>query len=208
MEANKNNATSHIPKHQSRQIPREELKTYPVYPGLPLAQITLVQTAEQLAAALADLQASAVVGFDTESRPTFHPGQKSDGPHLLQLATARHAWLFPVLNHSLPEELKTLLESGKISLIGFETGEDLRRLRERLGVHCASVLDAGTLFASEKRITVGAVQAVARVFGQYLRKSKKVTTSNWSKLPYSDAQLSYAGNDAWVPLQVYLALQG
>ncbi|WP_051304722.1 3'-5' exonuclease [Chitinilyticum litopenaei] len=196
-----------IPKHHSRQIPREELKTYPVYPGLPLAQITLVENAEQLAAALADLQSNTIIGFDTESRPTFQPGQQSDGPHLLQLASPTHAWLFPVQQYSLPEALKALLESGQITLVGFETGEDVRRLRERLGVCCASVLDAGTLFASEKRITVGAVQAVARVFGQYLRKSKKVTTSNWAKLPYSDAQLSYAGNDAWVPLQVYQALR-
>ncbi|XZG70283.1 3'-5' exonuclease [Chitinibacteraceae bacterium HSL-7] len=190
----------------SRQIPRDEIKTYPLFPLLPLANITLVQTAAQLADALADLSAAGVVGFDTESRPTFAPGEKSSGPHLLQLATSTHAWLFAPQDGALPDALKALLESGQLTLVGFETGEDVRRLRNRLGVQCARVIDAGDLFVTEKRITVGAVQAVARVFGQYLRKSKKVTTSNWARLPYSDAQLSYAGNDAWVALRVYQAI--
>ena len=32
-------------------------------------------------------------GFDTESKPTFKVGEVSDGPHILQLATAERAWV-------------------------------------------------------------------------------------------------------------------
>ena len=51
------------------------------------------------------------------------------------------------------------------------------------------------------------VQAVAQLFGQYFRKSKKQSTSNWSLRELSDAQQLYAANDAWVAWRVWRALQ-
>jgi RNA polymerase sigma factor for flagellar operon FliA len=51
------------------------------------------------------------------------------------------------------------------------------------------------------------VQAVARVFGQYFRKSKKLSTSNWGAKVLSEAQQVYAANDAWVALRIYQALR-
>jgi RNA polymerase sigma factor for flagellar operon FliA len=44
---------------------------------------------------------------------------------------------------------------------------------------------------------------VAHFFGQKLLKSKKISTTNWSRLPYSPGQLRYAATDAQVPLMVY-----
>jgi RNA polymerase sigma factor for flagellar operon FliA len=40
--------------------------------------------------------AAPVIGFDTESKPTFRKGEVSTGPHLVQLATDAHVFLFPV----------------------------------------------------------------------------------------------------------------
>ncbi|MGE5769647.1 MAG: 3'-5' exonuclease domain-containing protein 2, partial [Betaproteobacteria bacterium] len=57
----------------------------PAYPGLPLAQVVLVETAEQAGAAQAALMAADAIGFDTESKPTFRKGEVSTGPHLVQL---------------------------------------------------------------------------------------------------------------------------
>ncbi|MNR62458.1 Ribonuclease D [compost metagenome] len=48
---------------------------------------------------------------------------------------------------------------------------------------------------------------MARVFGQYFRKSKKQSTSNWGAKVLSEAQQGYAANDAWVALRIYQALR-
>lgn len=191
----------------TRQIPREEIKALPLFAGLTPEQVRLAATPELAAAALRDLAGCAELGFDTESRPTFHKGEKPTGPHLVQLACDDRAWLFPVQDGQCAPELKILLEDPQRLLVGFELSSDQTLLQQRLGIRCGRVLDLVDHFSSDDaRITVGAVQAVARLFGQYFRKSKKLSTTNWSKLPLTPAQQAYAGNDAWVALRVYREL--
>lgn len=192
----------------TRQIPREEIKTMPLFPALTPDQVCMLDSPQALAAALPDLLAAPLLGFDTESKPTFRKGEESDGPHLIQLADSQRAWLVPVVKGVLPDEIKTLLADPAHPLVGFDLVSDRALLKSRLGVECGGLIDLGNLLPSEDaRITVGAVQAVARLFGQYFRKSKKLSTTNWSRLPLSPAQQAYAGNDAWVALRVYQELQ-
>ena len=61
----------------------------PPYPGIHLADVVLVDTAAAADAACLALGAEAVLGFDTEAKPTFAKGEVSTGPHLIQLATER-----------------------------------------------------------------------------------------------------------------------
>ena len=192
---------------QTRQLSRDEIKTLPLFPALGPAQITVVDRAA-LPDALAALRAARVAGFDTESRPTFRKGEEATGPHLIQLATSDHAYLFPVSDAEVLAALGALLASGEVLVVGFDLRSDKRHLRDRFGIECKALLDVGSLFQSDSpTITVGAVQAVARVFGQYFRKSKKLSTSNWGAKVLSEAQQVYAANDAWVALRIYQALR-
>ena len=191
----------------TRHIPREEIKALPEFAGLALSQITLVQDEAALDAAVARLASEPVLGFDTESRPTFHKGQQPTGPHLVQLASAEHAWLFPLGEGPMPPQLAALLARPGLTLAGFDLTSDRAHLKNRFGVTDLKLLDLGNLFQCEdKRLTIGAVQAVAQLFGQYFRKSKKVSTSNWSLRQLSEAQQRYAANDAWVAYRVWQAL--
>ncbi|WP_293766086.1 3'-5' exonuclease [uncultured Aquitalea sp.] len=191
----------------TRQIPKEEIKSMPLFAALTPDDVTLVDSEDSLAAALPILQGAGILGFDTESRPTFHKGEESDGPHLLQLATDAHAWLFPIRDGQLPEAVRQLLADPACQLVGFDLVSDRARLKSRLGIECQGIIDLGHLIRSDApRITVGAVQAVARLFGQQFHKSKKLSTTNWSRLPLSPAQQAYAGNDAWVALRIYREL--
>ncbi len=178
----------------------------PVYPGIGLADVTLVDDAELAGQALAAFQAAAVIGFDSESKPTFRKGEASTGPHLVQLATDEHAWLFPVaLPANLPV-LKTVLESPAILKVGFGLGNDRSVLHSRLGIALNHVVDLGEMLRGPgHRGTVGAKVAVAHYFGQKLHKSKKVGTSNWASPRLSERQLLYAANDAHVALRIYHA---
>jgi RNA polymerase sigma factor for flagellar operon FliA len=180
----------------------------PDYPGITLAQVTLVTSPELASAAQAALLAADAVGFDTESKPTFLKGEVSTGPHLIQLATDDHCWLFPVGRGGDPAALRAILESPTVLKVGLGLGNDRSALHSRLGIKLANVLDLGEkLRGPGHRGTVGAKVAVAHFFGQRLQKSKKTGTSNWASRTLSERQLLYAANDAHVALKLYRAWQ-
>lgn len=183
-----------------------EAAELPPYPGLSLADITLVSDPARAAAAEAALLAADALGFDSESKPTFRKGEESTGPHLVQLATDTQAWLFPTHVAAGLPVLKAVLESTRIRKIGFGLGNDRSALQGRLGIALANVIDLGEeLRGPGHKGTVGAKMAVAHFFGQRLQKSKKTGTSNWAAPRLSEAQLRYAANDAHVALRVYRA---
>ena len=196
----------------------------PPYEGIKLADVRLVRTPQDAEAALAALGAADVVGFDTESKPTFQKGEVSTGPHLVQLATDQHAYLFqigasrsaaPVAHPDGPallpgvkpvpglDVLRTVLESPTILKVGFGLGDDLRRLRAKLGIETRNVIDLATALRRGERNAWGAKTAVARFFGQRLQKSRKITTTNWALPRLSDKQILYAADDAHVALRIY-----
>ncbi len=178
----------------------------PVYEGLGLERISLITSAAMADAALLALMAGDAIGFDTESKPTFNKGEVSTGPHLVQLATDTHAYLFPVARLTQSGALKALLESPSLLKIGFGLGNDRSALKTRLGIEIRNVLDLGeVLRGPSHRGTVGAKVAVAHFFGRKFQKSKKVGTSNWANPNLAERQLLYAANDAYVALQLYRA---
>ena len=183
----------------------------PPYQGLSLAEVRLVRTSEDAEAALAALSGADAIGFDTESKPTFQKGEVSTGPHLVQLATDEHAYLFQVGTLSgdaaarLPgiAVLRSVLESSTILKVGFGLGDDKRRLHAKLGIETNNVLDLATALRHGERNAWGAKTAVERFFGQRLQKSRRITTTNWAMPRLSDKQILYAADDAHVALRIY-----
>ena len=183
----------------------------PPYQGLTLAEVRMVRTGEDAEAALAALLGADVVGFDTESKPTFQKGEASTGPHLVQLATDQHAYLFQIgrlegaaaLESKPIAVLRAVLESGAVLKVGFGLGDDKRRLHAKLGIETRNVLDLATALRRGERNAWGAKTAVARFFGQRLQKSRRITTTNWALPRLSDKQILYAADDAHVALRIY-----
>jgi len=128
------------------------------------------------------------------------------GPHLVQLASDDHAWLFPVAHGVDRNSLREILESPAVLKVGFGLGNDRSALKSRLGIALANVLDLGEVLRGPgHRGTVGTKVAVAHFFGQKLHKSKKTGTSNWASPKLTERQLLYAANDAHVALRLYRA---
>ena len=183
----------------------------PPYQGLSLAEVRMVRTSQDAEAALADLGTADAIGFDTESKPTFQKGEVSTGPHLVQLATDEHAYLFQIGTLSgdaaarLPgiAVLRSVLESSTILKVGFGLGDDKRRLHAKLGIETNNVLDLATALRRGERNAWGAKTAVERFFGQRLQKSRRITTTNWAMPRLSDKQILYAADDAHVALRIY-----
>jgi ribonuclease D len=113
----------------------------PAYAGLDLSQVTVVTTRAQAAAARAVLEQADALGFDTESRPTFIRGQVSSGPHLVQLATDSHCYLYQVDHLDALDDMAALLASPQLVKAGFGLGDDLRRLASKCGIACAGTVD-------------------------------------------------------------------
>lgn len=180
----------------------------PPYPGIHLADVVLVDTAAAADAACLALGAEAVLGFDTEAKPTFAKGEVSTGPHLIQLATEQKAWLFQIPRHAQHAGLRAIIESAAILKVGFGLGSDLAQLRGRLGVEPKGILDLSQALPREApNKTLGAKSAVARYLGQQLAKSRRVTTSNWANPHLNERQMLYAANDAQVALRIYRLAQ-
>jgi ribonuclease D len=178
----------------------------PPYQGIAIADVVLADTPEAAAGACRELAGHAVLGFDTEAKPTFAKGEVSTGPHLIQLATEQRVWLFPVRPGMEYGALKPILESPQILKVGFGLGSDLAQLRARLGIEAQGILDLSRALPSEKpKQTMGAKTAVARYLCRRLQKSKHITTSNWAHPRLSERQMLYAADDAQAALRVYRA---
>lgn len=177
----------------------------PSYAGLDAAGITLVRDSAGAAAARAVLEAADALGFDTESRPTFVRGEASTGPHLVQLSTDSHCFLYQVDHLDDLADLRAVLEAPHPVKAGFGLVDDVRRLASKCGIHCAGVLDLAQLLRRNRREAMGVKTAVAELLGRRLEKSKKVATTNWASRRLSERQMRYAANDAHAALGVYRA---
>ena len=63
---------------------KEQINLLEPFDRLGLSQIQLVARAAEANAALQSLLAETVLGFDTESKPTFAKNEASTGPHIVQ----------------------------------------------------------------------------------------------------------------------------
>jgi ribonuclease D len=178
------------------------------FEGLNMEHVFVVTSARQASLALKELMDAGVVGFDTESKPTFQKGQKSAGPHVLQFATLEKAFIFQSYFIESHPVILELLQSSELTKIGFGLGGDLHQISNRFGIRPAAIVDLDRSF---KKLgyhnAVGAKSAIAMFFNRRLLKAKSVTTSNWAAKDLSERQLLYAANDAYAAIKIFHALR-
>lgn len=187
---------------------KDEIALLPPFEGVDLDRITVVATPDDIERAYRDLSQARAVGFDTESRPTFRKDQESEGPHVVQFATADRAWLFQLHVEASHRAVADLLASKAVMKVGFGLAFDRKMLAQKLGADLHGVMDLDVVFKrAGYRGQVGVKNAVAIALNQRFGKSKKISTTNWSAKQLSDSQVRYAANDAYAAIRVYLALQ-
>lgn len=192
------------PHHPSK----EEIVNLAPMNRLGLANIVLINTLNQAEKALQTLLTQDVLGFDTESKPTFVRDEISSGPHIVQFATLENAYIFQLHDAASSKIASQLLTNQKIQKVGFGLAGDHVQIKRTLGVHPENVLDLNEVFRRQGYIKeLGVKSAVAVLFNQRFMKSKKATTSNWANQSLTESQLVYAANDAWAAIKVFHALQ-
>ncbi len=176
---------------------KDTIRDLPIFEGLNVSAITLVANSAQLAVAEKVLSAATELGFDTESKPTFKKGETSNGPHVIQMAVADHAFLFTA--HFMPgvECALRLLQREDVIKYGFGLAGDARLFRQKYSIEAKSLVDLARCLKKKAALKndMGARAAVAMLFQQRLTKSAQ--RSNWSAYPLSSKQIKYAANDAY-----------
>lgn len=181
---------------------KEQIKRFPLFQNLAFEQIHVIHCLEQCLSWADQLNTAAVLGFDSESKPIFNKGEVSTGPHLIQLATAQHAWLFQ-MNEETWAFLKPIFSNRDQIKVGFGLKNDAHLFRKK-GVELNSVLELSKCFTSFGLTQpVGLKNAMALLFAVNFPKSKSVSTSNWAKKRLSPEQIRYAAADAYAPVLVF-----
>ena len=154
--------------------------------------------------AIAYLRAQKVIGFDTESRPSFSADQPHYGVSLLQLSGATKAYLFRIKKCGMPASLCRLLSDDRIVKVGAAVHDDLRGLKRLHGFEPGAFVDLQKI-GWEYGIRDKAVKKMAaNILG--IRISKTQQLSNWEAERLSEPQQRYAATDAWVCREMYLRL--
>ncbi len=165
-------------------------------------KIIIVEEYSELLMAVDYLSSFSVIGFDTETKPSFKRGQINQVA-LLQLSTSDKAFLFRLQKTGLPKELRSLLSNGDIVKVGVAIRDDIKTLQK---VECFKpqgfielqdeVKDFGIQDFSLKKIA-------GIVLGVRISKSQRL--SNW-EAELTPAQQTYAATDAWIAHEIYQSL--
>ncbi|UCG26726.1 MAG: 3'-5' exonuclease domain-containing protein 2 [Bacteroidales bacterium] len=144
-----------------------------------------------------------ILGFDTETRPSFKKGRKNKVA-LLQLATARKTFLIRCNQVGLPEPLAKILESPDIVKVGVAIRDDIKGLQQYADFKPAGFIDLQK-YVNRFGIESNGLRNIAAIVLN-IKVSKSQQLSNWENEYLSDAQILYAATDAWVCHQIYTTL--
>jgi ribonuclease D len=187
----------------ARSISREDMANLPIcrYEG----KVCLVESAQDLEHALADIRQERVVGLDTETRPAFRKGE-SHLPCLVQVATAAAVYLFPLRRPAVFPVLADLLAAPRIVKAGVALAHDLRSLKQVFPFNEKNVVDLGRV-ARRCGFHQTGLRNLAGIFlGRRTPKGNR--TSNWAAARLSAAQITYAATDAWACRELFVCFQG
>ena len=157
-----------------------------------------------LVKAIAYLKRQKVIGFDTETRPVFSPGQHHHGVALLQLSGAGKAFLFRVQKVGICKPLRAILSSKSILKIGAATLDDVRGLQKIEPFEAGGFVDLQKIVCEWGIKDKSVKKMGAIILGVRISKSQQL--SNWEAETLSEAQCKYAATDAWVCREMYLKL--
>ena len=182
-------------------LSKEEINALPI--GAWEGPVMLVRDEESLDEALEAMWKEPVLGFDTETRPTFTKGAQS-APALIQFASADMAWLIQLTHIPFSERIADLLASPSILKCGVAINDDMKALARIQQFAPAGVVDLA-LLARRKGIQAQGLRTLAaNLLG--FRISKSMQCSNWENSDLSAQQIKYAATDAWVGRKLYFTL--
>ena len=171
---------------------------------LPLVQfegtITIVENESQVSEIAKYLKGQEIIGFDTETRPSFKKGNINKVA-LLQLSTHEHAFLFRLNKIGLPKQIIDILKSKDIIKAGVAIHDDIKVLQDlsRFSPHGFVELQDQVQEFGIQNFSLKKLSGI--VLGCRISKAQQL--SNWEAELLTGAQQIYAATDAWAALKIY-----
>ena len=166
-------------------------------------RIAVVDTPDAVAAACEDLASCRVLGFDTESRPSFKKGVVNKIA-LLQLSTPETCYLFRLCRIPLEKPILKILESRKIVKVGLGLDGDFRELGSLRRFAARGFVDLQKMVGRYGIEDASLTKISSIVLGRRISKAQRL--SNWEAVELTEAQRRYAATDAWICIEIYKKL--
>lgn len=167
--------------------------------------IWIVDSEDTLQIAITKLKQSPIIGFDTETKPSFKKGVGNrNSVALLQLSTEQDAFLFRIAKIGLPPAIADILSDQEIIKVGVAVKEDIRILQKIYAFKPNGFLELQD-FVKQFKIENFSLKKMAAIILN-VRISKSQRLSDWDSDILSHAQNVYAATDAWVCREIYLKL--
>lgn len=184
------------------KISREEMADLPrrKFTG----EIFYIDSMEAYESFFPEFRHNGLLGFDTETRPSFKKGVVHE-VSLLQLSTDEQACLFRLNHIGIPKEVLGLLADERIIKAGVAIHDDLAGLRKLKHFNPAGFIELQD-FVKEFGIEDNGLKKLsANILGFQI--SKRQQTSNWEQEQLTTPQIEYAATDAWVCYEIFTRLK-
>ena len=176
-------------------------------PALPVDQfegrIIVILTPGETEKAVRYLLTQPILGFDTETKPSFKRGH----PHkvaLLQVSTPDTCFLFRLHYTGLTAALVRLLEDTSLTKVGLSWHDDLNGLHKLANFKAGNFIDLQDHVKEIGIEDMSLQKLYANMFGEKI--SKRMQLSNWEHDVLDEKQKLYAATDAWACIRLYQEL--
>lgn len=175
---------------------------------LPAAQfegeIVLVQTPQALASACDYLSKCTILGFDTETRPSFTAGV-TNKVSLLQLFGGQKCFLIRLNRVQMSKQLTDILHNPNIIKVGAAVKNDIVVLNKLRHFTAGGFVDLQEIVGSYGIEDKSLRKISGIVLGKKVSKAQRL--SNWEANTLTPQQQVYAATDAWVCVEIYNVLR-
>ena len=166
-------------------------------------RIIVILTPGETEKAVRYLLAQPLLGFDTETRPSFRRGHQYM-VSLLQVATEDTCFLFRLHHTGFTPALRKLLEDKEVCKVALSWHDDINSLHRLCDFTPGRFIDIQDMVHDLGIEDIGLQKLYANLFCKKI--SKRQQLSNWEADILNDKQKLYAATDAWACLVMYKEL--
>lgn len=163
-------------------------------------RIVVVYTEIEARKAVDFLLAQPILGFDTETRPSFKKGSVHKVA-LMQVSTPDTCFLFRLNQIHMTPDIISLLEDTTVPKIGLSLNDDILSLHRNTEFTPGLFIDLQDHMREIGIEDLSLQKLYANLFRQRISKNQRLT--NWEAQILSDRQKIYAATDAWACINIY-----
>lgn len=163
-------------------------------------EIIVVDSVEKADEAVTYLEQHPIIGFDTETKPSFKKGHPNKVA-LMQLSTLDRCYLFRLNVMGFPDSLCRLIENENVQKIGLSVRDDFHVMHRSSEFNPMGFVELQNFVKQFKIADISLQKIYAIIFGRKISKGQRLT--NWEAPALTRPQQVYAATDAWACLTIY-----